>query len=134
MKGIIMKTIKRNVTTGAPTGAHNSPGRHPWIFGTVHSIEPSRQMLFLHQPQDDIDRIVHWQPQTRIRHHGAEVNPGALHQGQQNSVQFSDAAGHAFAKEINIVVEPPVSEAAREVTATQSESFCRGRRGNRLRK
>ena len=128
-----MKTIKLNFPTPVEATAHHSAARNLWIYGTVYSIEPTREMFFLHQSQDDNDRIVHWHPQTRILHHGAEVTPQSLHQGQQISVQFASDAGLTFAKEINIVVEPPLNEAAREILAEESRSLCHDSRGKRSR-
>lgn len=92
------------------TGTQTTTSASPWLYGTVRSVEPSREMLFLHQPQDNNEQIIHWLPHTRFRYHGAEVKPNALHEGQQISVQCSSDGGLKFAVEIDIVVEPPAAE------------------------
>ena len=100
-----MKTIRQNF----PTNFQPTPATTTWLYGTIHAVEPAREMLFLHQPQDDHDQIIHWRPQTRFLYHGEEVKPDALHDGQQVSVRFATDHGQMFAKEIDIVVEPPVA-------------------------
>jgi hypothetical protein len=107
-----MRIIERNFPTPRDPIARDGAGLAglppagppgPWLFGTVYSVEPSREMLRLHQPEERTQQIVHWLPQTRFVHHGADVRPDALHDGQQISVH----AGQKFAREINIVIDPP---------------------------
>ena len=114
-----MKIIRQNFPTSAgpteglrPAEARTTPANNPGLHGTIRAVEPTREMLLLHQLQEDRDQIIHWLPQTRFVHHGLNVKPDALHQGQQISVQFSSDGGQKFAKEIDIVVEPPVAEPA----------------------
>ncbi len=132
-----MKTIRQNFSTLTqpteglrPTAAQPNTATNPWLYGTVRSVEPSREMLFLHLPQEDNDRIIHWLPQTRFQCRGATVKPGALHDGQQISVQYDSDAGQMFAKEIDIVVEPPVAES----TAALRQSLWPSRSGRKARK
>jgi len=113
-----LNIMKQNslTTSDAPVAGPGRTGTSttssPWIFGTIRSVEPTREMLFLHRAQDDTEQIIHWLPHTRFRYHGAEVRPDALHEGQQISVQFSSDGGLKFAMEIDIVVEPPVRESS----------------------
>ena len=121
-----MKTIRQNF----PTDVQPTPATTPWLYGTIRAVEPTREMLFLHQPQDDHEQIIHWLPQTRFLYHGAEVKPDALHDGQQVSVQFASDGGQTFAKEIDIVVEPPVAD----TTAALHRSLWPSRWGKKARK
>jgi hypothetical protein len=84
----------------------------PWLYGTIRSVEPTRELFFLHQPHETNEQIVHWLPHTRFRYHGAEVRADSLHEGQQISVQYSSDGGLKFATEIDIIVEPPAAESS----------------------
>ena len=117
------------VTGSGRTGDPARTATSPWLYGTIRSVEPSREMLFLHQPQDDNQQIIHWLPHTRFRYHGAEVKPDALHEGQQISVQCSSDGGLKFAVEIDIVVEPAVAES----TAALRQSLWPSRSGGKAR-
>ncbi len=112
-----MKTIRQSFATPAVpteglrlTRAQLSTATNPELNGTIRSVEHSREMLFFHLLKDDHEQIIHWLPQTRFLYHGAEVKPGALHGGRRISVQFASDGGQKFAKEIEIVVEPPGAE------------------------
>ena len=135
-----MKIIDRNFPTTPDPMAREGAGlvnrppagqAGPWLYGTVRSVEPSREMLFLHLPEESSEQIIHWLPQTRFLYHGAEVKPDALHDGQQISVQYSSDAGQKFEREINIVVEPPAIEST---AAAQRRSLWPFRTGKKARK
>lgn len=109
------------------TGTQTTTSPGPWLFGTIRSVEPSREMLFLHEPQGGNDQIIHWLPHTRFRYHGAEIRPDTLHEGQQISVQYSSDGGLKFAVEIDVVVEPPVAGS----TAALRQSLWPSRSGKK---
>ena len=102
----------------------------PWLYGTIRSVEPTRELLFLHLPDINSDEIIHWLPHTRFYYHGAQVKPEALSHGQQISVQFSSDGGQKFATEIDIVVKPPASESM----AAQRQTLWPSRVGKTGRK
>ncbi len=102
----------------------------PWLYGTIRSVEPTREMLFLHLPDIDSEQIIHWLPHTRFYYHGDQVKSEALSRGQQISVQFSSDGGQKFATEIDIVVKPPASES----TAAQRQALWPSRAGKTGRK
>ena len=101
-----------------------------WLYGTIRSVEPTREMLLLHPADIDSEEIIHWLPHTRFYYHGDPVKPDALSHGQQISVQFSSDGGQKFATEIDIVVKPPASES----TAAQRQSLWPSRAGRTGRK
>lgn len=109
------------------TGAQTTTSTGPWLYGTIRSVEPSREILFLHEPQGGSDQIIHWLPHTRFRYHGAEIRPDTLHEGQQISVQYSSDGGLKFAVEIDVIVEPPVKES----TAALRQSLWPARSGKK---
>ena len=75
--------------------AHN-----PWLYGTIRKVERSGDLLFVHLPADQEDKIVRWLPQTRFLDQGAEVKSDALRDGQQIFVQYAHAGGEKVATEI----------------------------------
>jgi len=115
------------VTSIRPAGTQMT--QKPWLYGTIRSVEPSREMLLLHLPDIDLEEIIHWLPHTRLIYHGALVRPDALSDGQQISVQFSSDGGQKFATEIDIVVKPPASESI----AAQRQSLWPSRSGKARR-
>src|SRR5262245_33167227 len=78
----------------------------PWLYGTIRGVERSRELLFVHLPAGQDDKIVHWVPQTRFLDQGAQVNADALREGQQVFVQYANEGGQKVATEIDIVVKP----------------------------
>lgn len=105
-------TSSTSASSPAKTNTQYAISAGPWLYGTIRSVEPSRELLFLHQPHEANEQIVHWLPHTRFRYHGTEVQADALHEGQQISVQYSSDGGLKFAVEIDIIVEPPAAESA----------------------
>jgi hypothetical protein len=114
-------------TSARPAGAQTT--QNPWLYGTIRSVEPSREMLLLHLPDINSEEIIHWLPHTRFIYHGDLVRPDALSDGQQISVQFSSDGGQKFATEIDIVVKPPV----RESIAAERQSLWPSRAGKSRR-
>jgi hypothetical protein len=99
----------------------NKQGATPssvWLYGTVRSVEPTRELLFLQLPKAEKEQIIHWLPETRFLNHGAEVKSNALHVGQQVSVQYSNDGSQNLALEIDIVAESNISP-----TTAQRQSF-----------
>src|SRR6185503_2920248 len=105
--------------------AHN-----PWLYGTIRKVERSGDLLFVHLPADQEDKIVRWLPQTRFLDQGAEVKSDALRDGQQIFVQYAHAGGEKVATEIDIVVKP----ASIESIAALRQSLWPFRADKRMRK
>lgn len=131
-----MKTIEESFPAPAaptepqrPAGAQTT-ATNPWLYGTIRSVEATREMLFLREPRDDNEQVIRWLPQTRFLYLGAEVKSDALHQGQQISVQFASEAGQRFAKEIDIAAGPPAIGS----TAEHRRSLWPSRSGRNARK
>jgi hypothetical protein len=118
-----LPTPQSTATSVRPASAQAT--QTPWLYGTIRSVEPTRELLFLHLPDINSDEIIHWLPHTRFYYHGAQVKPEALSHGQQISVQFSSDGGQKFATEIDIVVKPPPSESI----AAQRQSLWPSRGG-----
>ena len=116
-------------TASSARAAGTQTTQSPWLYGTIRSVEPSREMLLLHLPDLNTEEIIHWLPHTRFVYHGAMVRPDALGDGQQISVQFSSDGGQKFATEIDIVVKPPDSESI----AAQRQSLWPSRSGKARR-
>ncbi len=113
-----MKTINKSFATPTPPASHDrahgvqNAATTSCLYGTIRSVEPAHELLFLRRRQDGSEQIVYWLPQTRVLYHGEEVQPEVLRQGQEISVQLAGDAGRRFAQRINIVFEPSVTEPA----------------------